>query len=89
MFLLFGSVINCTNPAPDLNPSINKQKNAENRSMFPSADLSLATGKMCLTCHRRLPVSILSVKTVALKSLKRVTGRIFKISTVSNFKGAS
>jgi hypothetical protein len=29
--------------------------------------------------HRRLPLSIFSVKIVALRSLKRVTGRIFKI----------
>jgi hypothetical protein len=66
-------------------------------SMFSSVHLSLDTGKirknylfqaascMILQNHRRLPVSIFSVKIVALESLKRVTGRIFKI----NFKGAS
>ncbi len=35
---------------------------------------------MILQNHRRLPVSIFSVKIAALESLKRVTGRIFKIS---------
>jgi hypothetical protein len=44
---------------------------------------------MILQNHRRLSVSIFIVKIAALESLKRVTGRIFKISTVSNFKGAS
>ncbi len=57
--------------------------------------LSLAAGKMrenelvnvspaafgiILQNHRRLPVSIFSVKIAALGPLKRVTGRIFKIS---------
>ncbi len=60
--------------------------------MFSSADLSLGAEKcaafgIILQNHRRLPVSIFSVKIAALGSLKRVTGRIFKI--VSNFKGAS
>jgi hypothetical protein len=69
--------------------------------MFSNADLSLAAGKMrenkllpaafgiILQNHRRLPVSIFSVKFDALGSLKRVTGRIFKICTVSNFNVAS
>jgi hypothetical protein len=65
--------------------------------MFSSADLSLAAGKMrenraafgiILQNHRRLPVSIFSVKIAALGSLKRVTGRIFKIFK-RNFKEAS
>jgi hypothetical protein len=60
-------------------------------SMFSSADLSLAAGKinsseaasgMILQNHRRLPVRIFSVKTATLVSLKRVTGRI------CNFEGA-
>jgi hypothetical protein len=62
-----------------------------------SAALSLAAGKMArinlsqvafgmiLQNHRQLPVSLFSVKRVSLRSWKRVTGRIFKIS--SNFKG--
>ncbi len=52
-------------------------------SMFSSADLSLAAGKMRknkLGCYRRLSVSIFSVKIAALGSLERVTRRIFKIS---------
>jgi hypothetical protein len=49
-------------------------------SMFYSADLSLAAG-MNLQNRRRLPVSIFSVKIAALGSLKRVTGRIFIISS--------
>jgi hypothetical protein len=39
----------------------------------------LASGMIFLN-HRRLPVSIFVVKMAALWSLKRVTGRIFKIS---------
>jgi hypothetical protein len=35
---------------------------------------------MILQNHRRLPASIFSVKLAALRSLKRVIGRIFKIS---------
>jgi hypothetical protein len=45
--------------------------------MFSSADLSLATGKMSqaasgmiLQNHRRLPVTIFSIKIAALWSLK-------------------
>ena len=34
---------------------------------------------MIIQNHRRLPISIFSVKVAALWSLKRVTGRIFKI----------
>ncbi len=55
--------------------------------MFFSAGLSCArinllqaASGMVLQNHRRLPVSIFSVKVAALGSLKRVTGRIFKIS---------
>ncbi len=60
--------------------------------MFSIAKLSLATGKMrknylshaafgmILQNHRRLPISIFSVKLAALGSLKRVTGRTFKVS---------
>jgi hypothetical protein len=57
--------------------------------MFFSADLSLAAGKIpaafgiILQNHRRLPVSIFSVKIAALGSLKQVTGRFSKlVSTV-------
>jgi hypothetical protein len=61
--------------------------------MFSSADLSLAAGKMrenklvylspaafgiILQNHRRLPVSIFSIKIAALGSLNRVTGRFFQ-----------
>ncbi len=35
---------------------------------------------MILQYHRRLPVSIFSVKIAALGTLKRISGRIFKIS---------
>jgi hypothetical protein len=42
--------------------------------------LLLAAYGMILQNHRRLPVSIFSVKISALGSLKRVTGSIFKIS---------
>jgi hypothetical protein len=42
---------------------------------------------MILHNHRRLTVSIFSVISAALGSLKRVIGRIFKL--VSNFKEAS
>jgi hypothetical protein len=61
------------------------------RSMFSSADLSLAAGKcarinlspaalgIILQNHRRLPVSNFSIKIDASGSLKLVTGRIFKI----------
>ncbi len=43
-------------------------------------NLSLVAFSIVLQNHRRLPVSIFSVKITALGSLKRVTGRIFKIS---------
>jgi hypothetical protein len=43
-------------------------------------NLSQAASGMILQNHRRLPVSIFSVKIAALEPLKRVTGRIFKIS---------
>jgi hypothetical protein len=33
-----------------------------------------------ITCHRRLPVSIFSVKIAALEFFMRITGRIYKIS---------
>ncbi len=39
-----------------------------------------AASDMILQCHRRLPVSILSVKIAALWSLKRFTRIIFEIS---------
>jgi hypothetical protein len=57
--------------------------------MFNSADLSLVARKMrenllapaafgiILKNHRRLPVSISSVKIAALGSSQRVTGKIF------------
>jgi hypothetical protein len=62
--------------------------------MLSSGDLSLAAGKMrkninlslaasvpiIVQNHRRLPVSILSVKIASLWSLKQVIGRILKIS---------
>jgi hypothetical protein len=61
------------------------------------ANLSLAAGMrknlsqvasgMILQNYWRLPVSIFSVKIAALRSLKRVTGMIFKISM--QFKRAS
>jgi hypothetical protein len=35
---------------------------------------------MMLQNHRRLPVSIFSVKIAALGSLQRVTGKVFKIN---------
>jgi hypothetical protein len=35
---------------------------------------------MILQNHKRLPVNIFSVKIAALGSLKRLTGRILKIS---------
>jgi hypothetical protein len=57
--------------------------------MFSSADLSLAaekmrenyfvTGGFFLQNHRRLPASISIVNIAVFGSLKRVTGRIFKI----------
>ncbi len=59
-------------------------------SLVLTADLSAAAGKISenqlspaafgiiLKVHRRLPVSIFSVKIAALGSLKRVTGRIFQ-----------
>jgi hypothetical protein len=62
-----------------------------------NAEHSLAAGKctrinftrapfgMNLQNHRQLPVSIFNVKIASLGSLKRVTGKIFKL--VSNFKG--
>jgi hypothetical protein len=43
-------------------------------------NLSPAAFGIILQNHRRLPVSIYSVKIAALGSLKRVTGRIVKIS---------
>jgi hypothetical protein len=43
-------------------------------------NLSQAASGIILQDHRRLPVSIFSVKIAALGSLKGVTGRIFKIS---------
>jgi hypothetical protein len=58
-------------------------------SMFSSAYLSLAAGKMCknqlvsgmmLQNHMQLPECLLGVKIAALGSLKRVTGRIFRIN---------
>jgi hypothetical protein len=52
---------------------------------FARITLFQAASCMILQNHRRLPVSIFSVKIAALGSLKRVTGRIFKI----NLKGAS
>jgi hypothetical protein len=39
--------------------------------------------KMILQNHRRLPVSIFSVKIAAIGSLKRVTGRIFILVKIS------
>ncbi len=48
-------------------------------------NLSQAASGMILQNHRRLSASIFSVKIAALGSLKRVIGRILKIS---NFKGA-
>jgi hypothetical protein len=50
-------------------------------------NLTQAASCMNLLNHRRLPVSIFNVKIATLGSLKRVTGKIFKL--VSNFKGAS
>jgi len=60
--------------------------------MFSSAYLSFAAGKMrekinlspaafgiILQNLRQLPVNIYSVKITAVGSLKRITGRIFKI----------
>jgi hypothetical protein len=46
-------------------------------------NLSMAAFGIILQNHRRLPAS----KIAALGSLKRLTGRIFKL--VSNFEGAS
>ncbi len=43
-------------------------------------NLSPTAFGIILQNHRRLPVSIFSIKIAALGSLKRVTGRIFKIS---------
>ena len=43
-------------------------------------NLSQAASGMILQNHKRLPVSIFSVKIVALGSLKGVTERIFKLS---------
>jgi hypothetical protein len=43
-------------------------------------NLSQAASGMILQNHRRLSVSIFSVKFAALGSLQRVNGRIFKIS---------
>jgi hypothetical protein len=43
-------------------------------------NLSGEASSFVLKNHRRLPVGIFSVKIAALGSLKRVTGRIFKIS---------
>ncbi len=43
-------------------------------------NLSQAASGMILQNHRRLPLSIFSVKIAALGSSKRVTGRTFKIS---------
>jgi hypothetical protein len=54
---------------------------------YARINLSQAAYGMILQNHRRILVSIFSVKIAALGSLKWVTGRIFKI--VSNFKGAS
>jgi hypothetical protein len=68
-------------------------------SMFSGADLSLLQGKcarnnlslavsgIILQNHRRLPVSIFSVKITTLWYLKRVTIRISNLA--SNFKGGS
>jgi hypothetical protein len=52
-------------------------------------NLSQAASGMIFQNHRRLPVSIFSVKIAALGTLKWVTGRIFKISKFCNFKAAS
>jgi hypothetical protein len=71
--------------------------------MLSSADSSLAAGKihknqfvsgsfcgMILQNHRRLPVSIFSVKIAALGSLQRVTNLLEGFSKlVSNFREAS
>ncbi len=54
---------------------------------FARLNLSQAASGMILPNHRRLPVSIFSVKIAAIGSSQRVTGRIFKIAT--NFKVAS
>ena len=43
-------------------------------------NLSKVASSIILQNHRRLPVCLFSVKIAALGSLKRVTGRIFKIS---------
>ncbi len=43
-------------------------------------NLSQAASGISSKNHRRLPVNIFSLKTAALGALKRVTGRIFKIS---------
>ncbi len=43
-------------------------------------NLSLAAFRIILQNYRRLPVSIFSVKIATLGSLKRVFGKIFKIS---------
>jgi hypothetical protein len=43
-------------------------------------NFSQAVSGMILQKHWQLPVSIFSVKIAALEPLKRVTGRIFKIT---------
>jgi hypothetical protein len=59
-------------------------------SLAARINLSPADFGIILQNHRRLPLSIFSVKIAALGSLNRVTGRkIVKISKFSNFKGAS
>jgi hypothetical protein len=45
---------------------------------FARTNLSQAASGMNLQNHRWLPVCIFNVKIVALGSLKRITGRIFK-----------
>jgi hypothetical protein len=47
---------------------------------YAKINLSQAAFGMILQNHRRLPVSIFSVKISSVGSLKLVTGRIFKIS---------
>jgi hypothetical protein len=47
---------------------------------YARINLSQAAFGIVLQNHRRLPVSIFIVKIAALGFLKRVTGRIFKIS---------
>ncbi len=56
------------------------------RCSFVPTSHWLQAASIILQNHRRLPVSIFSVKIAAAGSLKRVTRMIFKIS--SDFKGA-